>query len=51
MLFRSTFDFGIVYQQETKTLKLKLTNAGDPDTAILGVTVSKPPIGAGQVVG
>ena len=45
------FDFGTVYQQETKTLKLKLTNAGGHDAAILGVTVSKPPIGAGQVVG
>jgi len=45
------FTFGTVYQQETKTLKLKLTNAGDPDAAVLGVTVSKPPIGAGQIVG
>jgi len=45
------FNFGAVHQQETKTLKLRLTNAGGPDAAILGVTVSKPPIGLGQVVG
>lgn len=45
------FDFGTVYQQQTKTLNLRLTNVGGPDAAILGVTVSKPPIRAGQVVG
>ena len=45
------FDFGTVYQQKTKTLRLRLTNAGNPGDGILGVTVSKPPIGASQVVG
>lgn len=45
------FDFGNVYEQQTRNLNLRLTNAGDPDAAILGVTVSKPPIAAGQIVG
>ena len=45
------FDFGTVYQQQTKTLNLRLTNVGGPEAAILGVTVSKPPIRAGQVIG
>ncbi|KAI5784974.1 WSC domain-containing protein [Peziza echinospora] len=45
------FDFGPVYQQKTKTLSLRLTNAGSADASILGVTISKPPIGAELVIG
>ncbi|KAF8476774.1 WSC domain-containing protein [Kalaharituber pfeilii] len=45
------FDFGTVYQQTTRTLRLRLTNDAPPGSAILGITVSKPPIGTGQVVG
>ncbi|KAH8155190.1 uncharacterized protein LAJ45_00199 [Morchella importuna] len=45
------FSFGTVYEQVTRTLKLRLTNAGDQDAGILDVTVSKPPTGVGAVVG
>ena len=44
------FDFGTVFQQQTRNLKMRLTNAAPADGSILTVTVSKPPTG-GTVVG
>lgn len=39
------FSFENVYEQKTKTLKMRLTNKGGNDSASLSVTVSKPPFG------
>lgn len=45
------FTFGNVFQQQTKSLKLRLTNAGDDSAASLSVTVSKPPFGVDGIIG
>ncbi|KAI9791429.1 MAG: hypothetical protein M1833_001534 [Piccolia ochrophora] len=45
----TNFTFGDVYQQQTKNLNLRLTNAGGPSAGPLSVTVSKPPVGQGLV--
>lgn len=44
------FSFGTVFEQVTRTLKLRLTNDGPTDAGVLGITVSKPPINSGNVV-
>lgn len=44
------FSFGTVFEQVTRTLRLKLTNDAPADSGVLGITVSKPPIGSGNVV-
>lgn len=43
------FSFGTVFEQVTRTLRLRLTNNGTADAGVLGITVSKPPIGANVV--
>lgn len=45
------FTFGNVFQQETKALKMRLTNSGDSSAASLSVTVSKPPFGVEGIIG
>ena len=45
------FDFGQVYEGTTKNLNMRLSNVGGPSAGLLDITVSKPPTGAGQVVG
>jgi hypothetical protein len=45
-----SFSFGSVYQATTKKLKLRLSNTAKNGSSILDLTVSKPPIGAGNVV-
>lgn len=45
------FDFGNVFQQQTKVLKMRLTNVGDSSAAALSVTVSKPPFGVNGIIG
>lgn len=45
------FSFGSVYEQQTRTLKMRLTNAGDKNAGSLSVTVSKPPYGVGGLIG
>lgn len=44
------FNFGTVFEQITRTLRLRLTNGAPSDSGVLGITVSKPPIGTGNVV-
>lgn len=44
------FSFGTVFEQVTRTLRMRLTNNGPADAGVLGITVSKPPIGSGNVV-
>ncbi|KAF3163669.1 hypothetical protein TWF788_001520 [Orbilia oligospora] len=45
------FSFGDVLQQNTTNLKLRITNNGGPNAASLSITVSKPPVGSGSIVG
>lgn len=45
------FTFGNVFQQQTKFLKMRLTNVGDDSAASLSVTVSKPPFGVDGIIG
>ncbi|KAL8727802.1 MAG: hypothetical protein Q9166_005794 [cf. Caloplaca sp. 2 TL-2023] len=45
------FTFGDVYQQKTKSLKMRLTNNGSSSAGTLSVTVSKPPFGVSGIVG
>ena len=45
------FTFGDVYEQKTKTLKMRLTNTGDANAGSLSVTVSKPPFGVPGIIG
>ena len=48
----STFSFGAVTEQQTRTLKMRLTNKGDANAGRLSVTVSKPPFGiSGSIIG
>ena len=47
----SPFTFGDVLEQQTKTLKMRLTNIGDSSAASLSVTVSKPPFGVPGIIG
>ncbi|KAL9596717.1 MAG: hypothetical protein Q9219_005628 [cf. Caloplaca sp. 3 TL-2023] len=45
------FTFGDVFEQTTKSLKMRLTNNGSSDAGSLSVTVSKPPFGVPGIVG
>ncbi|KAI4195074.1 MAG: hypothetical protein LQ350_007405 [Teloschistes chrysophthalmus] len=45
------FTFGNVYEQQTKSLKMRLTNNGSSSAGSLSVTVSKPPFGVPGIVG
>ena len=45
------FTFGNVYEQQTKVLKMRLTNKGESSAASLSVTVSKPPFGVPGIIG
>ena len=45
------FTFGSVLEQQTKTLKMRLTNVGDKNAGRLSVTVSKPPFGVPGIIG
>ncbi|MCJ1427052.1 hypothetical protein MMC29_004955 [Sticta canariensis] len=45
------FTFGDVYEQQTKVLKMRLTNKGESSAASLSVTVSKPPFGVPGIIG
>ncbi|KAI9839084.1 MAG: hypothetical protein M1837_002261, partial [Sclerophora amabilis] len=45
------FTFGEVRQQQTKVLRLRLTNTGDESSSRLSVTVSKPPFGGSSIIG
>ena len=45
------FTFGNVYQQQTKFLKMRLTNNGSKTAGALSVTVSKPPFGVPGIIG
>ena len=47
----TTFTFGAVTEQQTKTLKMRLTNSGDKNAGRLSVTVSKPPFGVPGIIG
>ncbi|KAL8699379.1 MAG: hypothetical protein Q9201_006037 [Fulgogasparrea decipioides] len=45
------FTFGNVYEQTTKSLRMRLTNNGSASAGSLSVTVSKPPFGVPGIVG
>ena len=45
------FTFGSVSEQDTKSLKMRLTNVGDKNAGSLSVTVSKPPFGVQGIIG
>ena len=45
------FTFGNVYEESTRSLKMRLTNNGSSDAASLSVTVSKPPFGVPGIIG
>ena len=45
------FTFGNVYEQHTRSLKMRLTNGGSSSAAALSVTVSKPPFGVPGIIG
>lgn len=45
------FTFGSVYEQQTRNLKMRLTNVGDKNAGSLSVTVSKPPFGLAGLIG
>lgn len=45
------FRFGNVYEQQTRTLKMRLTNNGSSSASSLSVTVSKPPFGIPGIIG
>ena len=45
------FSFGNVYEESTRSLKMRLTNNGSSDAASLSVTVSKPPFGVPGIIG
>jgi len=45
------FTFGNVYEENTKFLKMRVTNNGTSDAASLSITVSKPPFGVPGILG
>lgn len=45
------FSFGDVYEENTKFLKMRMTNNGTSDAASLSITVSKPPFGLPGILG
>lgn len=45
------FTFGNVFEAQTKSLKMRLTNNGSSSAGSLSVTVSKPPFGSAGIVG
>lgn len=45
------FTFGNVTENETRTLKLRVTNNGTADAGALSLTVSKPPFGLPGIIG
>ncbi|OAG03405.1 WSC-domain-containing protein [Paraphaeosphaeria sporulosa] len=45
------FDFGTVYEGQTKNLLFRLTNGGGPRAVPLSVAVSKPPYGIPDIIG
>ncbi|KAJ9144046.1 WSC-domain-containing protein [Pleurostoma richardsiae] len=45
------FTFGNVTENTTRSLKLRLTNAGGDGAVALSVTVSKPPFGVSGIIG
>ena len=47
----TAFTFGSVLEQQTKSLKMRLTNKGDSNAGRLSVTVSKPPFGVAGIIG
>ena len=46
----SSFSFGTVLEQQTRTLKMRLSNVGDKNAGQLSVTVSKPPFGVPGII-
>lgn len=47
----TNFTFGNVTENTTRSLKLRLTNAGGDNAVTLSVTVSKPPFGVSGIIG
>ena len=47
----STFSFGNVTENQTRNLRLRVTNNGSTSAAPLSITVSKPPFGLQGIVG
>lgn len=47
----ANFTFGTVFQSQTLTLKMRLTNTAGTGAVPLSVTVSKPPVGVAGIVG
>lgn len=45
------FTFGNVTENQTRSLKMRVTNNGTADTARLSLTVSKPPFGVPGIIG
>ncbi|KAE8454316.1 hypothetical protein EG329_005241 [Mollisiaceae sp. DMI_Dod_QoI] len=45
------FTFGNVTENTTRSLKMRLTNNADADSARLSLTVSKPPFGVAGIIG
>lgn len=45
------FTFGNVTENQTRSLKMRITNAAGPDSAKLSLTISKPPFGSGGIIG
>jgi hypothetical protein len=47
----SNFTFGNVTENQTRSLKLRVTNNASPDSARLSLTISKLPFGSGGIIG
>ncbi|KAF2640189.1 Pyrrolo-quinoline quinone [Massarina eburnea CBS 473.64] len=45
------FDFGTVYEAQTRNLLMRITNGGGPNAMPLSITVSKPPFGVPGIIG
>ena len=45
------FTFGNVTENQTRSLKMRVTNTAGPDSVKLSLTVSKPPFGLGGIIG
>lgn len=47
----STFSFGNVTENQTRNLRLRVTNNGSASAVPLSITVSKPPVGVQGIIG
>ncbi|KAF2478258.1 WSC-domain-containing protein [Lindgomyces ingoldianus] len=45
------FNFGTVYEAQSRSLQMRITNGGGPNAVPLSVTVSKPPYGIPGIIG